>query len=114
MKRLMKRVVRVVLDTNVLLSALISPGSIPDAIYRAWEEGRFALVTSEWQIDELRRATRYPRLRRYIKLHEAGTMVRGISREALVIERLPSIELAPDPDDDPLLATALAGEVDRW
>lgn len=101
---------RVVLDTNVLLSTLISPGSVPDRIYRAWEEGRFELVTSEWQLGELRRATRYPKLRKYVKPHEAGTMVRGIRREALVLERLPAVGLAPDPDDDPLLATALAGE----
>jgi uncharacterized protein len=104
--------VRVVLDTNVLLSALISPGSVPDLIYRAWEEDRFDLVTSEWQLGELRRATRYPKLRRYVKPHEAGTMVRGIRRGALVLERLPTVALASDPDDNPLLASALAGEAD--
>jgi putative PIN family toxin of toxin-antitoxin system len=104
--------VRVVLDTNVLLSALISPGSVPNLIYRAWEEDRFDLVTSEWQLGELRRATRYPKLRRYVKPHEAGTMVRGIRRGALVLERLPTVALASDPDDNPLLASALAGEAD--
>jgi putative PIN family toxin of toxin-antitoxin system len=104
--------VRVVLDTNVLLSALIAPGSVPDGIYRAWEDGRFSLVTSEWQLDELRRATRYPKLRKYIRPREAGTLVRGISREAVVLRDPPAVELAPDPDDDPLLATTLTGEAD--
>ncbi|CAN5908858.1 putative toxin-antitoxin system toxin component, PIN family [soil metagenome] len=100
---------RVVLDTNVLLSALIAPGSVPDGIYRAWEEGRFELVTSEWQLDELRRASRYPRLKKYVKPSEAGAMIRGIRGKAQVLDKLPRVELAPDPDDDQLLATALKG-----
>lgn len=100
---------RVVLDTNVLPSALIRPESLPDRIYRAWEEGRFTLITLEWQLQELRRASRYPRLQKYLKPHEAGTIVRGLRRGALVLNELPSVELASDPDDDPLLSTALAG-----
>lgn len=47
----------VVLDSNVLLSALISPHGIPDLLYRAWRSGRFELVTSTIQLDELRRAS---------------------------------------------------------
>jgi uncharacterized protein len=39
-------------------------------------------------------------------------MVRGIRRGALVLERLPTVALASDPDDNPLLASALAGEAD--
>ena len=34
---------RVVLDTNILLSALISPHGAPDTIYRAWRLARGAL-----------------------------------------------------------------------
>ena len=45
---------RVVLDTNVLLSALISPHGPPDLIYRAWRAARFEIVTSIDQLDELR------------------------------------------------------------
>jgi len=37
---------RVVLDSNVLFSALISPRGAPDAIYRAWRAARFEVVTS--------------------------------------------------------------------
>ena len=50
----------VVLDTNILFSALISPKGAPDAIYRAWRSGRFEVVTSEAQLGEIRRASRYP------------------------------------------------------
>ena len=34
---------RVVLDTNILFSALISPHGAPDAIYRAWRTGLLEL-----------------------------------------------------------------------
>ena len=44
---------RVILDTNVLLSALISPYAPPDTIYKAWRAARFELVTSIVQLDEL-------------------------------------------------------------
>ena len=40
-------------------------------------------------------------------------MVRGIRRGALVLERLPTVALASDPDDNPFLASALAGEADH-
>ncbi len=51
---------RVILDTNVLLGALISPSGPPETIYRAWRAARFELVTSPAQLDELRRVSRYP------------------------------------------------------
>jgi hypothetical protein len=35
---------RVVLDTNILVSALIAPGGKPAAIYSAWVEGKFTLL----------------------------------------------------------------------
>ena len=36
---------RVVLDSNVLFSALISPYSPPHRIFQAWQDGRFELIT---------------------------------------------------------------------
>ena len=41
---------RVVLDTNVLLSSLISPHGTSDAIYRARRKAKFDLVTSVMQL----------------------------------------------------------------
>lgn len=53
---------RVVLDTNILVSALIYSRGTPDAIYRAWRARRFDLVTSTLQLDKLRRQTTKKRL----------------------------------------------------
>lgn len=70
--------VRVVLDTNVLLSALISPHSPPDLVYRAWRAARFEIVTSIAQLDELRRASRYPKFKTVLQPHRVGTMVNNL------------------------------------
>ncbi|MDK2796666.1 MAG: uncharacterized protein PWQ19_216 [Tepidiphilus sp.] len=105
---------RVILDTNVLLGALISPHGPPDVIYRAWRAARFELVTSRAQLDELRRVSRYPKLKTLLPAHRIGTMLNNMQR-ALVLEVLPALLEnleANDPDDTFLLAMALAGEAD--
>jgi putative PIN family toxin of toxin-antitoxin system len=104
--------VRVVLDTNILVSALITPGGPTDRVYGAWHDGRFVLVTSDEQLDEFRRVTRYPHLKRYIEPAAAGTMLNEVRRIAVCLTRLPRIELSRDPADDFLLAMARAGRAD--
>lgn len=105
---------RVILDTNVLLAALVSPHRPPDIIYRAWQSGRFDLVTGVAQLDELRRVSRYPKMKAILPAHRVGTMISNMQR-AIVLDTLPrlpdSIEVS-DPNDTFLLAIALAGEVD--
>ena len=100
---------RVVLDTNVLLSALISPHGAPDIIYHAWRAARFELVTSQLQLDELRRASRYPKLKAILAPHLVGTLVNNMQR-AIVLERLVSTFEADDPNDAFLLSMASDGQ----
>jgi len=102
---------RVVLDTNVLLSALISPYGPPDVIYRAWRAARFEVVTSVAQLDELRRASRYPKFKAVLQPHRVGTMVNNLQR-AVVLEHLPTGIEADDPNDAFLLSMALASEAE--
>lgn len=103
---------RVVLDTNVLLSALISPFGPPDAIYKAWRAARFELVTSSAQLDEVRRVSRYPKLKAILPAHRIGAMLNNMQR-AVVLERLPVLPQGfevNDPNDAFLVTMALAGE----
>lgn len=105
---------RVVLDTNVLLAALISSHSPPDTIYRAWLAARFELVTGATQLDELRRVSRYPKIKAILPAHRIGTMINNMQR-AIVLGALPSLPdgiEADDPNDAFLLAMSLAGEAD--
>lgn len=103
---------RIVLDTNLLCSALITPRGIADRVYLAWRDRCFALVTSEEQLEEFRRVTRYPRVRRYIEPAAAGTMYNELRRLAVLLTDLPLVEGSRDPADDFLLAMAKAGEAD--
>ncbi|MEI2415559.1 putative toxin-antitoxin system toxin component, PIN family [Orrella sp. JC864] len=105
---------RVILDTNVLLGALVSPHGPPDAIYRAWRAGRFELATSAPQLEELRRASRYPKLRRILPAHRIGTMLNNMQRAVVLqtLAPLPEGLQAHEPDDAFLLAMGLAAEAD--
>lgn len=105
---------RVILDSNVLLGALISPFGHPDKIYRAWRAGRFELLTSSTQLDELRRVSRYPKLKSILPAHRIGTMIHNMQR-AIVLDPLPPLAAGVevnDPNDAFLLAMAQAGEAD--
>jgi uncharacterized protein len=102
---------RVVLDTNVLLSALISPHGAQDTIYRAWRAARFEVVTSRVQLDELRRASRYPEFKAVLQPNRVGTMINNLQR-AIVLDRLSLTVEADDPDDAFLVAIAIAGDAD--
>ena len=105
---------RVVLDTNVLLSALLSPRGYPDTIYRAWRAARFEVVSSTVQLDELRRASRYPKFKAVLQPHLVGVMVHNLQR-AVVLERLPALSpemAADDPFDTFLIAMSIAGAAD--
>lgn len=102
---------RVVLDSNILFSALISPHGYPEAIYRAWRAARFELVTSRHQLEEIRRASRYPRLQAVLQPAKIGTMINNLQR-ALVLEKLTLTLECADPDDAFLLAMAMQGQAD--
>ena len=103
---------RVVLDTGILIAALITVDTPPDKIYQAWKKKRFELFTSEWQLEEFRRVSRYPKLRNFLNPTEAGQMVNGLKLNAFVYTSLPTVDLCKDPDDNPILAIALESKAD--
>ena len=63
------------------------------------------------QLDELRRASRYPTFKAVLQPHRVGAMVNNLQR-ALVLEQLPTDIEAADPFDAFLLAMAIVGEAD--
>jgi len=104
--------VRVVLDTNILVSALITRNTAPDQLYRAWLRGDVELVTSQAQIAELRAVLGRPRLRRYVDPDEADRILPALHLNATVLQDVPVTRRSPDPKDDPILAMAVAGAAD--
>jgi len=103
---------RVILDTNVLLSALISPHGAADQLYQAWRTGRFTLLTSEAQLEEFRRVSRDERIRPLLESVAAGTMVNELRELAVLLTDLPSLEISADPFDNFLFAMARIGRAD--
>jgi len=101
---------RVVLDTSILVSALIVPAGKPAAIIDAWLDGKFTLLTCTAHLDELRSTLKKPRVAQLIKPHQAGRLVNLIKRLAEDVGALPPVERSPDPLDDFLLAMSEAGK----
>jgi hypothetical protein len=103
---------RVVLDTNVLISAFLVQLENPAAIYRAWQEGRFTLLTCAEHLDELRATLRKPAIAERIRPYKAGGLVNEMKKLADIVEALPRVRGSPDPTDDFLLALSEAGRAD--
>ena len=103
---------RVVLDTNILVSALIAPAGNPAAIYDAWEQSRFTLLTCAEQLDELRATLHKPKVADLIKPYKAGRLVNQIRKLAKGVTELPRVKRSPDPGDNFLLGLAEAGKAD--
>ena len=103
---------RIVLDTGILVSALITQNTPPDWLYQSWRKQEFILVTSEEQLEEIRRVLSYKKLERFINPSEAQILLDALHRKAVIANNLPVVDLSPDPDDNRIIATALAGEAD--
>ncbi len=104
---------RIILDTNILLSGLIAPGGVPARLIDAWLDGRFTLVSHSLQLDEFRAVSRRDKIRALVRSSEAGRPVNQIAALADMPERLPPVERSRDPRDDFLLALCEAGAADR-
>jgi len=101
---------RLVIDTNVLLSAVMSSASPSAQIFALWRSRKFDLLTAAEQIDEIARVTRYPKIRARLAPALAGRLVNRLRDVAIVLQNLPKVDLASDPSDNYLLALAEAGQ----
>jgi uncharacterized protein len=99
-----------VIDTNLLLSALINPAGLPRRVFLAWvDHSRYTLATCAFQIAELRDVTRRPSVARYFRPAQAGRMINQLQALALIApEPLPRVDASPDPYDNFLLGCAMA------
>ena len=98
---------RVVLDTNVLVSGIFFTGP-PATILAAWASRRFELVASIEVLAEYRRVgarlgSRYP-------LVDAEPLLDLVTRESRIVDPIPvPTSACDDPDDIMFLACAIAG-----
>ena len=100
------------LDTNILVSALISGDGPPGRVLASIKQEGLTLVTSAVQLDELRNVLGRERLRPWIRPEEAQDLIRNLEAVGEVVTDLPDVNASPDPDDNPILAAAIAGRAD--
>ena len=105
---------RAVLDTNVLVSALISPGGPSAALLLELRAGAFELVASPTLLAELREVLGREKFRRYVTEAEVVAYVDLIEHEATILDDpAPSARpLSVDPDDEYLVDLARAAAAD--
>ncbi len=103
--------IRVILDTNVLISALLFSGE-PGRIVERWKSGAFVPVFSRDTFDEFRKVLSYTKFS--LTVQEIATLIED--------EVLPFCEVVEigekilgvcrDPADDPFLSCAVAADAD--
>jgi putative PIN family toxin of toxin-antitoxin system len=103
---------RLILDTNILLSALLSPSGAPAKLLDAWERKVFTLVACGALIAELREVTERPFFRARLRASAAELLAAGIRDFSFYCRDLPSGPTAPDPKDSYLLALAEASQAE--
>jgi uncharacterized protein len=101
---------RVVLDTNVLVSGLAYPGSIPGRIVSRWREGGLDVVLSRYILDEAARVL--PRLSRiHLSAGEVRDLVDSLMFLADIVQPDAKEELSlRDPADQQIVGTLLAAQ----
>jgi putative PIN family toxin of toxin-antitoxin system len=106
-----KTLVRVVLDTNVLISALLFKGELA-GIVDLWKEGKIVPIVSRETFCEFRTVLEYPKFR--LSKDDIKSI---IEEEVLpffeVVETVAEVSrVCKDPDDDKFIACALSASAD--
>ena len=105
---------RVVLDNNILVSALIWRG-LPRRVLDEGLELGWQFYTSPELFDELERVLNYPHLAKAIvKKQQTPTAILNLLRDVLRVVQAPALtsRVCRDPDDDAVLACAKSASAD--
>ena len=105
----------VVLDTNVMISALISAGGPPARIIDLWEAGAFDVASSAPLLEEVKRVLEYDQVKKYLKCspEEINKLLAGWRTASIYVDPEEELEvIKDDPDDDRVLECAVAAEAE--
>jgi putative PIN family toxin of toxin-antitoxin system len=106
---------KVVLDTNVLISGLMYPDSTPGMIVRAWREARFELLLTVEQLTEIGRVLSYPKIRKILKWDRAtieNFLKQLYLRSELIDISGVVVSVPRDSGDNFILAALIVGEAE--
>jgi putative PIN family toxin of toxin-antitoxin system len=97
---------RAVLDTNVIVSALISPFGNEALVLLAVQKEQVTPCLCRAIIDEYAGVLTRPKFN--FARHEIDSLIRLLQARGLLLEPLPAPGASPDPNDEPFIACALA------
>lgn len=102
---------KVVLDANVYISALLSTRGVPRQIIDLWREETFELLISEAILEEVARVLRYPRVAKLHKLSEKEQeeFLALFRDETKLIQPKRRLSVSPDETDNRYLECAVEG-----
>ena len=107
---------RVVIDTNVIVSGIISRKGAPAEILNAWRERHFLLLISPAIVAEVRSVLGYPRIREKYTLsdQEIDQMISLLEHDAMLVPGIADVagSLPADSQDEMFLACAVDGGAD--
>ena len=107
--------IKIVLDANIFVSAVIKSPSNPAGILELVKEREVILISSNEILSEIRTALLYPRLQ---KLHRRTTeeiekFLENTARISLIVPgKIKIQEIKDDPADNKYLSVALEGKAD--
>ena len=100
---------RIVLDTNVLVSRLLLPNSLPArAVRLTVEEGD--ILTSRAILNELADVLGRPKFDKYVSLDDRKTFIRKLMAIAQMVEVIRQVQACRDPKADKYLDVAINGQ----
>lgn len=103
---------RVTLDTNVPIAALLKPGSDAYRLIQAAREGRITLVTSEPLLEELADVAVRPYFRgKGVSPEAVAEMIVLLRQISAIIPVQGNVTVCEDPDDNIVIETAVHGGV---
>lgn len=109
----MRRNLRWVLDTNVVLSALIWPGGVSGRLRLAWQGGLFTPLVSRVTASELIRVLAYPKFKlTHTEQHDLLADYLPWTQAVRVPDPPPATPPCRDPHDLPFLQLALVAKAD--
>ncbi len=99
---------RIVLDANVLVSALLFNNSVPGEAFRHARR-RGTILVSAASLSELRAVLARPKFDRYVTRAERSRFLTAFSRECEVVDVVEHVRACRDPKDDHVLEVAVNG-----
>src|SRR5438046_753889 len=102
---------RVVLDTNVLISAVLSPLGKPFACLD-WVLDNATLIVSRELLEELETRLARPKFSKYVDDSRRRAFVADLSLSAVQVELSGAVTVCRDPEDDKLLEITIVGRAD--